>query len=159
MKQIYFIRHAKSEKDGKTDFDRDLSQKGKNDAKEAGKFLKKSKIKPDMIFASSAIRAAKTAKIIAGELNTKKLEFKEELYDITLDNFVNFIKKIDDKYKCVMIIAHNPTITEAAEYLSDSFITNLPTCGIFGVEFDINSFSDISEDSGETIMFDYPKMH
>ena len=38
MKQIYFIRHAKSEKDGKTDFDRDLSQKGKTMQKKPENF-------------------------------------------------------------------------------------------------------------------------
>lgn len=161
MKKIYFIRHAKSEKEAKNDFDRELNSRGKNDAKEAAKRLKKAKVKPDAIFSSQALRAAKTAKIFADELDIKKekVSFEKCLYEASCEEIFEFIKGIDDKFKTIFIIGHNPAITDIAEFLSDSFITSLPTCAVFGIEFMAENFGEITEASGEAFMFDYPKMH
>ncbi len=41
MKKIYFIRHAKAIKEASSDFDRDLNDKGKMNAKFMGRRLKK----------------------------------------------------------------------------------------------------------------------
>jgi len=156
MKKIYFIRHAKAEKLGPSDFDRKLSERGKSDAK-----FMASKIAflPDMIFASGAKRAKKTAKIIAKEIGfgADKIEFSNEIYYSTSQNLLNFIHGVDDKFQTIFIVGHNPEFTEICELLSDSSIGNIPTCGIFGIEFDADSFKKVKFGAGKVIFFDYPK--
>ncbi len=47
------------------------------------------------------------------------------------------ITKIDDDFNAVAIFAHNPGITDFANYLTEEIrIDNVPTTGIFGIEAD-----------------------
>ncbi|HUQ84825.1 MAG TPA: histidine phosphatase family protein [Candidatus Limnocylindrales bacterium] len=65
---IYLVRHGQSHGNHPVDtygLDKELTEKGREQAKEAAKKLKK--IKFDVIFASPLIRAQQTAKIIAAE--------------------------------------------------------------------------------------------
>lgn len=161
MKTIYFVRHAKAQKEGTSDFERELSQRGKQNAKDAGKRLKKMKIRPDIIFSSDAKRAVKTATILKDELNFEKdIKFEHRFYISSCEFYIEFINKIDDKFENVFIVAHNPEITEICELLSDSAITNIPTCGIFSIKFDVDKFADIKQHcSCEVLFFDYPKKY
>ncbi|RKV88603.1 MAG: histidine phosphatase family protein, partial [Campylobacter sp.] len=122
MSKIYFIRHSKAvdeNKDGAKDALRELSQKGKEDAKFMANRLKMYNVMPGAIFSSSAKRCEQTAKIIA-----KTLKFKEEtslideLYDISFEDLLKFVKNINESLDEIFIITHNPSITEICEYLS-----------------------------------------
>lgn len=160
VKTIYFIRHSKAKKEGSSDFDRDLSEKGKQNAEFMGKRLKKHKVLPDMIFASPAKRAIKSANLLARETKFKKdiIQVKD-LYNASLENMLEFINSIDDKYNAIFIVGHNPSITQISELLSDSDIGNIPTGGIFCIKFDCCSFKDLKAHHGHALFFDYPKKH
>lgn len=160
IKTIYFIRHSKAKKEGNSDFDRDLSEKGKQNAEFMGKRLKKYKVLPDMIFASPAKRAIKSANLLARETKFKKdiIQVKA-LYNASLENMLEFINSINDKYNTIFIIGHNPSITQISELLSDSDIGNIPTGGIFCIKFDCCSFKDIKAHHGHAVFFDYPRKH
>ena len=75
MKKLYIIRHAKSSWKDSTlgDFERPLNKRGKLNAPLMGKRLKKKKVCPDIIISSPAIRAKRTAEIIA-----KKVKYNKE---------------------------------------------------------------------------------
>lgn len=160
MKFIYFIRHAKSKKEASSDFLRKLNKRGKENAANLGKLLKELKIIPQAFYTSSAVRALSTANIIAKEIKFKG-EFKsfDELYDFEGKNLLKFIKNLDDKFESVFIVGHNFAITNICEILSDSAIGSIPTCGIFGISFDIDKFYDIEEKIGKVMLYDYPKKH
>lgn len=160
IKTIYFIRHSKAKKEGNSDFDRDLSEKGRQNAEFMGKRLKKYKVLPDMIFASPAKRAIKSANLLARETKFKKdiIQVKA-LYNASLENMLEFINSINDKYNTIFIVGHNPSITQISELLSDSDIGNIPTGGIFCIKFDCCSFKDIKAHHGHAVFFDYPKKH
>lgn len=155
MKKIYFIRHAKAKKEAKTDFLRNLNDRGLKNAKELGNKLKELGILPDIIFSSSAVRAISTANIIADKLGAK-VKQKDELYDISTDELLRFLKAINSEFNTVFIVGHNPTMLEISEFLSDSSIAKMPTCAIFGIKFDILKFKDLKEHSGEVILYNYP---
>lgn len=155
MKKIYFIRHAKAKKDGKTDFLRALNDRGVKNAKELSTKLKELEILPDIIFSSSAVRALSTANIIADKLSKKVLE-KDELYDISTKKLLEFVRAINSEFDTVFIVGHNPAMLEISELLSDSAIGKMPTCAIFGIKFDALKFEDIKEHSGEVILYNYP---
>lgn len=63
MKKIYIIRHAKAVKDENIqDFERRLSESGKEDLKRLFQKLQAYEIKPDFILSSPSKRTAKTTK-------------------------------------------------------------------------------------------------
>lgn len=163
MSKIYFIRHAKAveeNKDSAKDALRELSQKGKDDAKFMASRLKMYDVMPNIIYSSSAKRCEQTAKIIAKilKLKEKSIEIKDELYDISFENLLEFVRKLDKNLDEIFIITHNPSITEICEYLSDSSIDNIPTSGIFCIEFSCE-FKNLKEGSAKALFFDHPKKH
>ena len=160
MKKIYFIRHAKAVDEGEgNDFERDLSERGKKDLALMCERLKKHEVKADAIFSSPAKRCAKTAQKLAEAVKfKKKIKFKEELYGAQTHDLLTFVREFDDKFQSVFVIAHNDAITEICELLSDAAIGNIPTCGIFCVEFD-SGFNELKEHGAKALFFDYPKKH
>ncbi|MDR2789395.1 MAG: histidine phosphatase family protein [Campylobacteraceae bacterium] len=158
MKTIYFIRHAKSDWSVDCDdFDRALNKRGEKDAPFMAERLKKYGVKPDIIITSPAKRALKTAKIIAKKLKRDMLITDANLYLTSPQEYLRIIREIDDKYNTIFIVGHNPSITEICKILSGAQIDNIPTCGIFCIKFDAESFSAISINSGKKLFFDFPK--
>lgn len=163
MKKIYFIRHAKSSWKDETidDFERPLNSRGKRDVAFMGKRLKMFEVKPDIIYTSPAVRAQKTAKELVKEMDydKKKIKTIDTLFESSYEHYMDLIHATDDQYASIFIIAHNPTITEVGERLSGAILSNIPTCAIVCISFEVESFKDISEESGHILFFDYPKKH
>ncbi len=163
MKTIYLIRHAKSswDQEGVGDFDRSLNKRGKKDLLFMSKRLKEFGIKPDLILSSPAKRAKITAQNIAKTIgyDTDKINYDESLYDSSYTTYRYLLDSLNSKIDSLFIVAHNPTLTEVGERLSGAILTNIPTCSIVCIEFDVKSFQDIKEESGKIIFFDYPKKH
>ena len=163
MKKLYLIRHAKSSwsEEGMSDFERPLNKRGKKDLPFMANRLKEFGVKPDLILSSPAKRAQKSAKTIAETINysADNISYDESLYDSSYTTYRYLLDSLDDKLNTVFIVAHNPTLTEVGERLSGAILTNIPTCSIVCIEFDVKSFKDIEEGSGKIIFFDYPKKH
>lgn len=163
MKKIYLIRHAKSSwsEEGMSDFDRPLNKRGKKDLPFMANRLKEFGIKPDLILSSTAKRAQKSARGIAETIgySVDKISYDESLYDSSYTTYRYLLDSLDDKLDSLFIVAHNPTLTEVGERLSGAILTNIPTCSIVCMEFDVESFRDIQEESGKILFFDYPKKH
>jgi len=161
MKKLYLIRHAKSSwKDhGMTDHERPLNERGIKDAPAIAKLLKRNKVKPGLMLASDAVRAKTTALIFAGILNYPKEEIVEEpdLYLASQQNFLKQVNTIDDGIECCFIFSHNPGISEFAHFLTGENRVDMPTCAVYGIEFNVESWRGIRYASGKTIMFEYPK--
>lgn len=163
MKKIYLIRHAKSSWDDVTmdDFLRPLNGRGKRDVLFMAERLKVFHVKPHLIYSSPAKRAFKTAKEIAKVIDYDKKEIVcvEKLYESSYEDYLALIHATNDKHSSIFIIAHNPTITEVGERLSGAILTNIPTCAIVCIAFEVESFKEIREESGHILFFDYPKKH
>lgn len=162
MKRLYLIRHAKSSW-GNPDLDdheRPLNARGKRDAPEMGKRLKKSGVKPDLIVSSSAKRALKTAKIIAQELGYPKagIVVEEAIYESeSMASLLAVIRQFDDAHNHVFMLGHNPAFTMLSRLLSDHQVENIPTGGVFCMDFDIASWQQVAAGKGKLVFFDYPK--
>ncbi len=163
MKRFYLIRHAKSSWDfpDLEDFERPLNGRGKKDAPFMGKRLKKEGVKPDLIISSPAVRAIKTAKVIAGEVGypKKNIQIEDDIYGLDMTAFMSIICGIDDSYNCVLLFGHNPAMNILAEYLTRYRVDNIPTCGVFCMDFDAKSWKQVGEGKGKFVSFDYPKKH
>ncbi len=159
MKTLYLVRHAKSSWKDKSiiDFDRPLNKRGLHDAPLIGSMLRSKKIDLELIISSPAKRAKETAKILANELVFKgNILFDEEIYEASLDQLISKIKNLDENLNKVMLIGHNPELTNLANYLSKEFITNIPTCGVVALTID-KSWKNISAKNCKIMFFEYPK--
>ncbi len=162
-KKVYLMRHAKSDWSGYyvSDFERGLNKRGETHAPLMGKVLKDKEIKVSLIVTSPAKRAKLTAKSVAKELGyeTKKILIIEKIYEASAQELLDVINSIDDRYDEVLIVGHNPSMTEIINMLDNVTLDNLPTASVVGFSFRVRSFKDIKPKSGKFLFFEYPKKY
>ena len=162
MKHLVLIRHAKAVPYGyENDFERDLRDRGNNDAMLVSEELKKLKILPVAMFSSPARRALKTAQIFAGNLNFSKENIRqvEEIYfGMTTSEFLNFVKEIPDDIETAFIFGHNPAFFYFVHHLLDKFEDEMPTTSTVGIDFNVESWKEITAHSGKKAYHLIPKM-
>jgi phosphohistidine phosphatase len=160
-KYLYLVRHAKSSwKDPSLgDRERPLNGRGRRSAPDMGKRLAAGGHRPDLIISSPAKRAFSTAKKIAGELAMDKsgIITDESMYFSGTGSMVNMLEKLEDNYQKVMIVGHNPAMTSLLDVLSESSVYNMPTCAVALIAFDIGSWSELGDESGNLLVYDFPK--
>ncbi|OGV38574.1 MAG: hypothetical protein A2020_00615 [Lentisphaerae bacterium GWF2_45_14] len=161
MKSLCVLRHAKSTPlDAVTeDFERPLSEKGKKDAEEIGSFLVTENVSVDIVISSPAKRAWKTAKKVSKKIGySKDLIISDfRIYGADSAELLEIIKDIEDKYSSAMICGHNPSVTALTNLIiARSRIDDIPPCGICKINFNIDSWKDLSEKSGSLVFFKYP---
>ncbi len=148
MKKLILIRHAKSDWSmSLDDFDRTLTQRGKDDAKAVAREFKQSLPDPLTIWSSSARRASLTADIMIREWNLPpdRVDFKFDLYTFNWQRLADIIRQADDSIDCLCIFGHNEGITEFVNNFGDIYIDNVPTAGLVCLDFEANRWQDISQ--------------
>lgn len=147
MKKLSFVRHAKSSWDSKypTDFEREINQRGIQKTENLFQFLKSEQLIPEMILCSPATRAMQTAHFLMGKFGLTKdvLVFEPALYSGNHQDYINSIYAFDDSITHLMIVGHNPSISEAAHSLSTE-VAMMNTSQICHFEFDCNEWNQIS---------------
>lgn len=159
MKKLILLRHAKSSwKDMSiSDFDRPLNGRGIKDAPIMAELMRKKNIPFDLILSSSAKRTSDTAYIFINILKYKnKILFLDDLYLASSTTILNRIKILDESYKNILVVSHNPGITDLVNYLGDAFVENIPTTGFIGFWID-EKWKNLCKNCGKLIFFDYPK--
>ncbi|QSH41236.1 histidine phosphatase family protein [Lentisphaerota bacterium ZTH] len=149
MKNLIIIRHSKTEKYGKSDFERKLTERGRTDAATVGKLLKKNGVKPEMLLCSPAKRARKTAKILTGSADWPQDIIAEDmiLYTEGACEIISQLRSFDDSLRTLVIVGHNPVLLEIVNILSKTGISGLRTSGVVKMRFKAAAWSDISEDT------------
>jgi phosphohistidine phosphatase len=159
--RLTLVRHAKSSRDDirLDDFIRPLNDRGRRDAPEMGRRLREGGVQPDLIVSSPAKRAIKTARIIAGEIDFPVADIFEaaEIYEAAAGELHKLIRSLPEEKRDVMLVGHNPGLTDLANLFLRPGIENIPTCGVVRLAFDAQHWRDISPCSASFLMFDYPK--
>jgi len=152
MKTIYVVRHARahSKAVGLSDIERTLTDEGRGDARLIGRMLRNKNILPDLIISSAAKRAFETAYILADEMHYQRsaIDIRESLYDIEFEELLNILSEIDDTYKSVMFVGHNPPMSTMSDYLTRYGVGNLAPGSVFCCEFQIDTWKAISKYGG-----------
>ncbi|MBX3055785.1 MAG: histidine phosphatase family protein [Anaerolineae bacterium] len=148
-KTLLIMRHAKSDWDNTrlSDHARPLNKRGKQDAPHMGKLLKREDLVPDLIITSTAERALTTAERVAlacdydGELVTTS-----RFYLADPVTYLELLQGVDDQYKRVMIVGHNPGMEELLADLTGQ-AEHFTTANIAHVELPISSWAQLNEDT------------
>ena len=165
MKRILLIRHADSSWDikDKKDFDRSLSQRGKEEAHLMGDRLFNDKIIPDIFYCSSAKRTRDTCKIILIKLKIDlNIIFSLELYSDTYNSIKDIICKAPKQSSFISIVAHNPHIHNIYNSICSNSsppkreIFKFPTCGAILIENDVDTWKEFNLLTSIIVNFDAP---
>jgi phosphohistidine phosphatase len=161
MRILYLIRHAKSRKDipGLKDSLRPLHRVGIKDAPVMARRLKASGFKPELVISSPAKRAYDTARIFARILGYPGSRIKKigAVYQAEVPELLKVIKKISNAFQNVILVGHNPEFTDLVNYLTERPIENVPTCGVVGINFDVDSWGKIGGKKVRRVFIDSPK--
>lgn len=160
MKKIFLVRHAKSSwKDPLlSDRHRPLNKRGKNNAPMMAGRLKKRGDLPELIVASPAKRAQATAKKIAAGIgyDWEKVTTDEMLYFQDMEGVLDVIRKTDEQLNSVMIVGHNPDMTDLLNDLVGFVTGNMPTCAIATLSYS-GKWSDLKLGDSDLLNYDFPK--
>ncbi len=163
MKTVFLIRHAKSSwsDSSLSDHDRPLNKRGFRDAPFMAKLLAGKENKPDAIISSTANRAKTTAGYFAEAFGipVEEIVLTPEIYEAYTRDVLEIIQHLDNKLNVVLFFGHNPTFTSIANIFSQTYIPNLPTCGIVKIQAAINTWSEFNDTTAKQTAFYYPKQY
>jgi phosphohistidine phosphatase len=163
MKRIVIVRHAKAVPYGyDDDFNRKLRRQGKEDAKILSLALKGDRVFPDLILSSPAKRAYKTATIFAETLSypVSHILVEDELYEgLTTPDFLEIIQNLPEEVQTVFVFGHNPTVYYLVNNLVKLFNSDMPTCSTVGIDFQAESWKEVSARNGKLAFHLMPKLY
>ena len=154
------MRHAKSSwsDPALADRERPLSGRGRRAARKMGRRLARRELCPDLMLSSSAVRALKTARLIARTLHYARRDIIVDaaLYACSTAVLLRTVRSLDERFPRVMLIGHNPELTGLAHRFCKQ-ITHMPTCAVASFTFDAHTWTDIGRHTAVEVEFDYPK--
>lgn len=162
MKQLLFVRHAKSDWGNEflKDIDRPLNDRGYTDAYYLSSWFLKNKPLPDLIIASTATRALNTALIFARtfDFSMSCFSLEKEIYESSVERLISIIREQDDQKERIMLFGHNPAFTSICNELCDNlFFDNVPTCGLVALKFEFDSWKRLDKNTGSLDFYQFPK--
>ena len=124
-----------------------------------GKRISAQDIRPSLIVSSPAVRAWTTAKIVADSIAYPRefLHRDDRLYGASVYTLIAVIADQDPGFNHVMIVGHNPGLTQFANFLVTDVTPNLPTCGVVSVLIDSDDWNLRGRPDATLAFFDYPK--
>ncbi len=139
MKTLILLRHAKTEPQSliKTDFERRLTDVGKERQYKISAKLTELNIVPDCILCSTAIRTKETlTELLSVTKWNSQLYFHDELYHASASEILNTLKKYEASNEQILVIGHNFGISTLANLLSKTGAEEMVTSGVHILHFD-----------------------
>ena len=166
MKTLLLLRHSKAGV-GAPDRDRGLTGRGRRQAATAGRYLAAEDLLPDLVICSDARRTRETLDGLALEEGTA-VHFTPDLYDGHVPELLALVRGIgDDSISCVLVVGHNPTISDAGRYLAregdpaslSRLALGMPTSGLAVLKFEAADWSAVGAGTLTRLLrpADYPE--
>ena len=120
-KVLILFRHAKAEEGlGKADRDRELSARGRRDARAAGAWLHEHGLGPELVLCSPATRTRQTwAEAEQGGACGETVEFDDTVYVGGSDAVLRTVQESAGEAQVVLVVGHNPTMAALASGLAE----------------------------------------
>lgn len=120
MRLLLLLRHAKAVRDaGGGDEARALDDRGRSAAAAVGRwFEEQERLRPDLVFASSAQRTRETWETIAAEMTAAiPARFHSSLYLASPESILAVVAGAPRTSERLLVVGHNPGIHELARHL------------------------------------------
>jgi len=164
MKTLYLLRHAKSswKKEEVTDRDRPLKKKGNLQADAMSDHLASLLPPPQHVLCSPAVRTRETLDYFLElwPLSEDAVHFPESLYLAGVDTLKAEISTLSDESELVLVVGHNPGLTDLVHALNGSketYLDSIRTCGFVQMDFDVDSWAELPDATGNVKLDLRPK--
>lgn len=161
QKTLHIVRHGKStwELTDVDDFDRPLTSRGISSNHIIASRFAASFGNVDSILTSPAVRALSTAVSLArtAGISLQKIKLEPHLYFSGVNEIITLIEATSNDIDSLMVVGHNPDLTDVANHFVPSITDEMPTSSIASIRFNIESWADISQRKVSEWFFDYPK--
>ncbi|MBF96678.1 MAG: hypothetical protein CFH34_00208 [Alphaproteobacteria bacterium MarineAlpha9_Bin4] len=152
------LRHASADVQGfnqENDHEKPLDNQGKIDSKNLSEWLKNNFVDMDLIISSDAIRAVQTSEIVFTPLGIS-FEKNSSFYLCNYEEIFSTIKRLDEEINNVVIIGHEPSISDAMRALAGSvrpdlekiFFASYQPCTMSFIYFNKNTWKKLKEKEG-----------
>jgi len=133
--QLYFLRHGEADWPGwtKPDDERPLTDFGKKEVRQVGKFLNRLKVKPDLVVTSPLPRALQTAEVAAEQLKTKLRQDEGLEPGFGITELRTVLKQHHSKV--LMLVGHEPDFSSVISAVTGASL-KLSKAGVALVDFD-----------------------
>ena len=148
MKRLTLMRHGHAEwKDPEiADFERTLTRRGASEAEVMARRLAELGLVPTFLMTSTARRAQQTAEIVARELGvpSRRQRSEEALYLATAQDVLQLLKATGPRIPHLMIIGHNPGLSELARELAPTLgELDLSTGAMCSITFEARAWTSV----------------
>ncbi len=158
MKTLHLIRHAKSswKFPSLSDHQRPLNKRGRKDTAIMASALFDSGFEWPDIYCSSAVRAQQTIQGISDHWQGQAFNWRivDALYEFSMSNLLMWLEQKFKNNEEILIVSHNPSLTNLINHLSHSDIVNFPTCAYAQIDF-----SELNKSDGQLKQLLKPKMY
>jgi phosphohistidine phosphatase len=147
VKRLTLVRHGNADwKDPRmADFQRPLSKRGSKEIESIARRLRELDLIPDLLIASTSERTRHTADLLAKVLEPKHVQTEEKLYLASLPDILKVIRATGPLVMHLMVVGHNPGLSELAKLLaSDQVTSELTTGAICSLVFKSDAWTDLT---------------
>lgn len=136
---LLLMRHAKAEAGyGIGDFDRALTDRGRDQAEAVGRLLGERGYAPDHVICSAARRTRQTLEGVLGAMDLvspPEVDYSGAAYSAGVDTLLELVNHVDADAGTVLVVAHNPTVAQlAASFVGGEALTAYPPATVSAVE-------------------------
>lgn len=144
-KILTIVRHVEAKPDLTLDIERDINEAGQKNLEKISALLIEKKLSLDRIICSNAKRSKVTAEFIAQrlDLNPDMLVFEPKLYLAYISDVIKIIKAVPNEINSLMIVGHNPSITELARLVTNQYYEALYPGSVVCLDIEVESWAKI----------------
>jgi len=158
MKTLYLFRHGDAEENSSgSDYERELTEKGRKYSAQLGDHLKETGIIADLIISSGAPRAKSTAEIAAGAIGypLEDISINEMLYSSgNPEDILALLLSMPHETSSVMLVGHNPLLSDFILYICRScYGLSMKKSSVVKIEFDLPDWGSIGYRSGGLVYY------
>ena len=120
-KVLILFRHAKAEEGhGKQDHERELTPRGRRDARAAGAWLHEHGLGPELVLCSTSARTRQTwQEAEGGGACGETVEYDETVYAGGYESVLRTVRESAGEAQVVLVVGHNPTMAALASGLAE----------------------------------------
>jgi phosphohistidine phosphatase len=131
-----------------SDFDRALTERGRNEAQAVGKYLQRQDVKLDLVLSSAAVRARETTELIlnaAGfEVNAR---FDRQIYEAGWRELLALLSELEEQASTVLLVGHNPALEDLVHLLTER-TEHMSPATLAQISLDAELWSNVKESTG-----------
>lgn len=167
MKSLTLLRHAKSSWNDPVarDFDRPLNPRGRRAARTVGRQMCAEALAFDAIMASPACRVIETLEEVGQACPLGAAVYDQRIYLAATATLLEIIHETSDDARRLLLVGHNPGLENLALLLARADGSALrgelelkyPTGTLAEIQFPVERWADVEEESGSLVRFIRPR--